>query len=74
MLQPASVLSLIPGLPQDREPRAAEVDGFFAADAPWVPYGTRVLSTFVSRAVDFDKVVFNPVFGAELTSFQFKSR
>ncbi len=33
MLQPASVLSLIPGLPQSRELRAAEVDGFFGADS-----------------------------------------
>ncbi len=33
MLQPASVLSLIPGLPKGRELRAAEVDGFFAADS-----------------------------------------
>jgi len=33
VLQPASVLSLIPGLPQERTPRAAEVDGFFAADS-----------------------------------------
>jgi uncharacterized protein (DUF2236 family) len=27
------VLSLIPGLPQDREPQAGEVDGFFAPDS-----------------------------------------
>ena len=33
MLQPTSLLSLIPGLPQDREARAAEIDGFFAADS-----------------------------------------
>jgi len=51
----------------------AELDRSYMKLAPWVPYGTRVLSTFVSRAVDFDKVIFNPVFGAELTSFQFKS-
>lgn len=51
----------------------AELDRSYMELAPWVPYGTRVLSTFVSRAVDFDRVVFNPVFGAELTSFQFKN-
>lgn len=33
MLNPAGVLSLIPGLPQAREPRATEVDGFFGADS-----------------------------------------
>jgi peptide/nickel transport system substrate-binding protein len=40
--------------------------------APWAPYGTRVLSTFVSKRVDLGKVVWNPTFGADLTSFQFK--
>jgi uncharacterized protein (DUF2236 family) len=33
VFQPTSVLSLIPGLPQERAPHAAEVDGFFAADS-----------------------------------------
>ena len=33
MFQPAGLLSLIPGLPQERAPQAAEVDGFFAADS-----------------------------------------
>lgn len=33
MFQPTSVLSLIPGLPQERPPRAEEVDGFFGADS-----------------------------------------
>ncbi|HKO38122.1 MAG TPA: oxygenase MpaB family protein [Solirubrobacterales bacterium] len=33
MLRPTDVLSLIPGLPQGREPLAGEVDGFFAADS-----------------------------------------
>jgi hypothetical protein len=40
--------------------------------APWVPYGTRTLSTFVSKRVDLSKVVWNPSFGADLASFQFK--
>ncbi len=51
----------------------ASLDRSYMKLAPWVPYGTRLLTTFVSRAVDFDRVLFNPVFGAELTSFQFKS-
>lgn len=33
MLQPANLLSLLPGLPQEREARAIEVNGFFAADS-----------------------------------------
>jgi peptide/nickel transport system substrate-binding protein len=38
--------------------------------APWVPYGTRALPTFVSKSIDLDKVVWNPTFGADLASFQ----
>jgi peptide/nickel transport system substrate-binding protein len=40
--------------------------------APWAPYGSRTLSTFVSRRVDLGKVVWNPTFGADLASFQLK--
>jgi hypothetical protein len=40
--------------------------------APWAPYGTSTLPTFVSSRVDLDKVVFNPTFAQDLTSFEFK--
>jgi len=40
--------------------------------APWAPYGTRTVSTFVSSAIDLGSVVFNPTFGQDLASFQFK--
>ncbi len=40
--------------------------------APWAPYGTRTLATFVSSAIDLEKVIFNPTFNQDLTSFQFK--
>ncbi|HEU4739584.1 MAG TPA: oxygenase MpaB family protein [Solirubrobacterales bacterium] len=33
MFRPADMLSLVPGLAPEREPRAAEVDGFFAPDS-----------------------------------------
>ncbi|HYC80312.1 MAG TPA: oxygenase MpaB family protein [Solirubrobacterales bacterium] len=33
MFRPTDALSLVPGLPQGGPPRAAEVDGFFAADS-----------------------------------------
>jgi uncharacterized protein (DUF2236 family) len=33
MFRPTEMLSLLPGLPQGREPQAEEVDGFFAADS-----------------------------------------
>jgi peptide/nickel transport system substrate-binding protein len=50
----------------------AALDRSFMKLAPWVPYGIRTLSTFVAKRVDLSKVVWNPTFGADLTSFQFK--
>ena len=50
----------------------AELDREYMEQAPWVPYGNSTLPTFVSSAVDLDKVVFNPTFAQDLTSFQFK--
>ena len=38
----------------------------------WAPFGARGLSTFVSSDIDLDKVIFNPTFSHDLTSFQFK--
>ncbi|HEX5592121.1 MAG TPA: ABC transporter substrate-binding protein [Solirubrobacterales bacterium] len=55
-----------------REGRYAALDRAYMKLAPWVPYGTRTLSTFVSERVDLGKVIYNPTFGADLTSFQFK--
>jgi peptide/nickel transport system substrate-binding protein len=56
----------------DQEEVYAELDKKYMELAPWVPYGTRTLSTFVSSAIDLHKVIWNPTFGADLTSFQFK--
>jgi len=50
----------------------AELDKQFMEQAPWVPYGTSTLPTFVSSEIDLDSVVFNPTFAQDLTSFQFK--
>jgi peptide/nickel transport system substrate-binding protein len=53
-------------------------DGYAALDrevmeaAPWAPYGSATVPTFVSSDIDLDTVVFNPTFGQDLTSFQFK--
>jgi peptide/nickel transport system substrate-binding protein len=54
------------------ESEYGELDRKFMEQAPWVPYGTSTLPTFVSSEVDLDKVVFNPTFAQDLTSFQFK--
>jgi peptide/nickel transport system substrate-binding protein len=55
-----------------QERQYAALDRSYMKLAPWVPYGTRTLSTFVSSRVDLSKVIWNPTFGADLTSFQFK--
>jgi peptide/nickel transport system substrate-binding protein len=55
---------------QERE--YAELDRAYMEHAPWAPYGNLTVATFVSSAIDLDQVVFNPTFGQDLTSFQFK--
>jgi len=50
----------------------AQLDREVMEQAPWAPYGNRAVSTFVSSAIDLDKVIFNLTFGQALTSFQFK--
>ncbi len=56
----------------DEEAAYAKLDEEFMEEAPWAPYGTRAVATFVSSAIDLDEVIFNPTFGQDLTSFQFK--
>jgi peptide/nickel transport system substrate-binding protein len=54
----------------DQEAEYAALDREVMEEAPWAPYGTLTLSTFVSDDVDFDELVISPVFGADLTSFE----
>jgi peptide/nickel transport system substrate-binding protein len=56
----------------DQEKGYAELDKEVMEEAPWAPYGTRTLSTFVSDAIDLESVIFNPTFGHYLSSFEFK--
>jgi peptide/nickel transport system substrate-binding protein len=55
-----------------QESEYADLDREFMEQAPWAPYGTNTVTTFVSDEIDLDKVIFNPTFGQDLTSFQFK--
>lgn len=55
-----------------QEAEYAELDKAYMEQAPIVPYGTNTVSTFVDSEIDLDKVIFNPTFGQDLTSFQFK--
>jgi peptide/nickel transport system substrate-binding protein len=50
----------------------ARLDRGFMRLAPIVPYGTRTLTAAFSGAVDLRGFVWNPTFGADLTSFQFR--
>jgi peptide/nickel transport system substrate-binding protein len=56
----------------EQEAAYAALDKKFMELAPWAPFGTRTLSTFVSSAIDLESVIFNPTFGHYLTSFEFK--
>ncbi len=56
----------------EQEAEYAELDREYMELAPWVPYGTNTVSTFVNSEIDLGKVIFNPTFGQDLTSFQLK--
>jgi peptide/nickel transport system substrate-binding protein len=56
----------------EQEDEYAKLDKEYMELAPWAPYGTRTLSTFVSSAINLDSVIYNATFGQYLTSFEFK--
>jgi peptide/nickel transport system substrate-binding protein len=56
----------------EQEQGYAALDREYMELAPWAPFGARELSTFVSSDIDLDKIIFNPTFSDDLTSFQFK--
>jgi peptide/nickel transport system substrate-binding protein len=56
----------------EQEAAYAKLDEEFMEQAPWAPYGSLSVSTFVSDAIDLDKVIFNLTLGQYLTSFEFK--
>jgi peptide/nickel transport system substrate-binding protein len=55
-----------------QEDEYAALDREVMRQAPWAPFGTFTLGTFVSDKVDFGKVIVSPMFGQDLTSFQLK--
>jgi len=55
-----------------QETEYSALDKSFMQLAPWAPYGSGKFSVFVSSAIDLNKVIWNPTFGADFTSFQFK--
>jgi peptide/nickel transport system substrate-binding protein len=59
-------------LDAQREAEYAALDKDFMRLAPWAPYGTSTVPTFVSSAIDLDGVIYNPTFNQDLASFRFK--
>lgn len=55
-----------------QEAAYAQLDRAFMREAPWAPFGTLSLATFVSSTIDLKKLVVSPVYGQDLTSFQLK--
>jgi peptide/nickel transport system substrate-binding protein len=49
----------------------AALDRKVMAEAPWAPFGSLTLATFVSKEIELDKVIYNPIYGHDLTSFEF---
>lgn len=55
-----------------QEAEYAALDRRVMAQAPWAPFGTLTLGTFVSDSVDLDKLIVSPIYGQDLASFQFR--
>jgi peptide/nickel transport system substrate-binding protein len=66
-----SQLATEPLGPKQEEEYAA-LDKAFMEEAPFAPYGNPISSLFVSTDIDFEDVIWNPIFSGDLTSFQFK--
>jgi peptide/nickel transport system substrate-binding protein len=56
----------------DVESQYADLDKKVMEQAPWAPYGNRQVTTFVSDRVNFDGVIFSPVFNQDFGSFSLK--
>ncbi|MBS1884180.1 MAG: ABC transporter substrate-binding protein [Actinobacteria bacterium] len=55
-----------------QEAAYAQLDKEFMEQAPMAPYGSSTASTFVSSEINLEGVIYNPTFGQDLTSFEFK--
>jgi peptide/nickel transport system substrate-binding protein len=55
-----------------QEAEYAALDREVMEQAPWAPFGSLALGTFVSDAVDLESVIVSPIYGQDLTSFELK--
>jgi peptide/nickel transport system substrate-binding protein len=53
-----------------QEAAYAALDREVMEQAPWAPFGTLTLGTFVSDSVNLDNLVVSPIYGQDLTSFE----
>jgi peptide/nickel transport system substrate-binding protein len=49
-----------------------DLDEAVMKQAPWAPFGTLTLGTFVGEDIDLDELVVSPMFGQDLASFRFE--
>ncbi len=47
----------------------ADLDRSYMEEAVWAPYGSEKLATFTSDQIDFNNVIFHPLFNQDFTSF-----
>jgi peptide/nickel transport system substrate-binding protein len=52
-----------------QEAAYAQLDRAVMKQAPWAPFGTTEMITFVSSDIDLDKLVVSPVYGQDLATF-----
>jgi peptide/nickel transport system substrate-binding protein len=53
----------------EQEAAYARLDRRVMRQAPWAPFGTTEMITFVSSGIDLDKLVVSPVYGQDLATF-----
>jgi peptide/nickel transport system substrate-binding protein len=55
-----------------QEAEYAALDREVMKQAPWAPFGTLTLGTFVSDSVNLDELVVSPIYGQDLATLQLK--
>jgi peptide/nickel transport system substrate-binding protein len=55
----------------EQEEAYAAMDEEIMKEAPWAPYGTRTLDTFVASNINLENIIYSPTFFEYLTSFEF---
>jgi peptide/nickel transport system substrate-binding protein len=58
-------------LASEQEAGYSKLDEEMMKKAPWAPYGTRTLDTFVASNINIENIIYSPTFFEYLTSFEF---